>query len=126
MGKTTEEPSLNTRIVIFNHDTRDAEILPVLDVDDERIFASGPEGERSIPFVDATAYITAHGKLYVINAPTFYVQELKHLATVEMSRVIRAAVDYQRPGAAAKDIGWFKYLPWVAVLLFAILWMVKK
>lgn len=109
-------------MVVLEHDHRTASILPVAHVNHERILA----GDCSVPREDAREYITPEGILYVVNAPEWYIQETRHLATVEMSNVIRQTVNYQRPGAATPTGSPFlKILPWLVAAALAILWAVK-
>ncbi len=115
-------PAVRERLVMLEHEHRTASIFPVAHVNHERIMA----GDLSVPREDAREYISPEGIVFVVNAPEWYVQETRHLATVEMSNVIRQTVNYQRPGAATPTGSPFlKILPWLVAAALAILWAVK-
>jgi hypothetical protein len=125
--KEISPPSPRDFLVLMNGETKQAEILQIADIGPERILAQGADGVRSIPYVDTTLFNGPDGRIFVTNASDKYVQETKHLAQVEMSTIIREAVQYQRPGAAVeRDPLWMKIFPWVAVVIVIILWLVKK
>lgn len=125
-GRKEQTPILRERVVIIDAETPECEILPVLDINEERILAAGMDGNRSIPFVDAVQKISPEGKVYVLYASDQYVQETKHLAMVERNTVIREAVNYQRPGTVErKTPGLLRFLPWSLVGLVLILWVTK-
>ena len=111
------------RVVILEKDGVSADIVPVLEIDAERIATP----DHNIPIEDVKEYITPEGRLFVLHAPEWYVQETKHLARVEMSHVISQMVNFQKPGAAKRDPGLFlKLLPWIAAALALVMFIMKK
>lgn len=123
LKKQDKRPIPRDYVVILEHEGQTAEILPVLDEDHERVLA----GDHAIPTKDLRPYITRRGRLWVLNAPDWYIHETKHLASVEHSRVIQAAVNYQRPGAARPQRpAWLLVLPWLLVAALAVGLVVKK
>ena len=111
------------RVVILEKDGVSADIVPVLEIDSERIATP----EHNIPVEDVKEFITPEGRLFVLNAPEWYVQETKHLARVEMTHVINQMVQFQKPGAAKRDAGLFlKLLPWVIAALILVMFVLKK
>ena len=58
------------RVVILEKDGVSADILPVLEIDSERIATP----EHNIPVEDVKEFITPEGRLFVLNAPEWYVQ----------------------------------------------------
>lgn len=121
--KKSDIPVIRERVVVLENDGQGIEILTVTSKDDERILA----GDMAIPIQDVDTRISPHGRVFVLNAPTKYVDETKHLASLEMSTVIRQAVNYQRPGVASKpDSPIMKLLPWILAALMLLLWVIKK
>jgi len=115
------------RLIVLDHDTPNCLILPVVDVDDQRILARGIDGDLSVPIPDAQVKISPEGRVYVLHASETYIQETKHLATVEQAVVLREAVNYQRPGAVERGPGLLmRVLPWIVALVLVILWATKK
>ncbi|MCL6528299.1 MAG: hypothetical protein K6T57_15675 [Thermaceae bacterium] len=113
-----QAPQILDRVVILEHEGRTAEVLPIQEIDAERIVAPG----HVIPRKDARQYITPRGTLWVLSAPSWYVDETRHLAEVEMASVIRQAVNYQRPGAARPaQPRWASVLPWILAAVLAVL-----
>lgn len=108
------------RVVILEHDGRMAEILTVEDINEERILIPG----YSIPWQDTKEYISPEGRVFVVNAPEDYIKETKHLASVEMSTVIKHAVQYER--MKPEKVEFSKFMPWIVVLLMAFMLVVKK
>jgi hypothetical protein len=122
MSKKQQQPVLRERVIVFEHDGYNCDILPVTDRNESRILA----GDMSIPVEDVTTWISPHGRVYVLRAPQWYINETKHLAAVEMSTVIHQAVQYQRPGAASRsDIPFLRFLPWILVAALAVMWVIK-
>lgn len=111
------------RVVILEQNGISADILPVIDIDAERVATP----KQNIPIEDLKEYITPEGRLFVLHAPEWYIQETKHLARVEMSHVISQMVQFQKPGAAKRDSGVFlKILPWIVAALFLVMFFIKK
>ena len=109
--------------MILEKDGVSADIVPVLEIDAERIATP----DHNIPIEDVKEYITPEGRLFVLHAPEWYVQETKHLARVEMSHVISQMVNFQKPGAAKRDPGLFlKLLPWIAAAFALVMFIMKK
>jgi hypothetical protein len=114
---------LRERVIVLAHEGHSAEILEVVDIDHARILAGPDHQRRSIPIADVREYIAPEGRVWVLHAPDWYVQETKHLASVEMSRVIQAAVNYQRPGAASpKKNRWAILLP-ILLIIFVLIFV---
>lgn len=115
-----KELRVRDRVVILEHDGRLAEVLDVEDINEDRVLAPG----YLIPIKDAKEYISPSGRVFVVNAPKEYIQETKHLATVEMATVIRHAVQYERMVPEKTDIG--KLMPWIIVVILLLAVIFKK
>lgn len=124
-GTGNEVAGIRERVVVLENDTRSADILPVIDANAERVVAG--KQEMSIPLKDMKEFITPEGRLYVLSAPEWYVDETRRLAELEMSTVIGQAVNYQRPGVAApKGNPFLKILPWILAAAMLLLYFMKK
>lgn len=118
-------PPISERLIVLNHDDATCDIHTIDNFDSERILAG--HSEISIPFKDAKQYISPLGRVFIVNAPEWYVTEAKHLAEVEQATVIAQAVNYQKPGAAtSKPGGLMTFLPWILVVFAIIFALVKK
>lgn len=110
---------IKERLVILEHDGSRAEVLPVAEVNEDRILA----GEYSVPIEDVKQFISPEGRVYVLSAPDWYVNESRHLQAVEMSTVIKQSVAYQRPGTQQHGSGaaGLKWVAWVLVGVVAVI-----
>ncbi len=116
-------PQIHERVVVLEKDGYSADILPVIAIDHERIATA----DHSIPLEDVREYITPEGRIFVLHAPEWYVQETKHLARVEMSEIVGQMVQFQKPGAAKSEPGLFmRLLPWVIAGAAILFYFMKK
>lgn len=125
MGKQATVSPIRERLIVLQHEGMNCDVLPVRDVDDNRILAGN--GEFSVPLKDVRQFISPEGRVYVLAAPDWYIDETRHLAEVEMSAVIKQAVAYQRPGSALKSGGGFlRFLPWILAVAAILLVIIFK
>lgn len=86
-------PATRDRVIIFDTDQKTCEIMEVEAMNEEVIRA----GEYTIPRVDLTLTLSTKGRVFVLNAPSEYVQHTQHLARVERNTVIRQIAQYKKP-----------------------------
>lgn len=89
--KTTKQ-TVKDRVIIFDHERRTCEILPVDERNEERIIA----GNKSIPLADLQLTLSPQGRVYVLNAPTWIIQATENLARVEKNTIIRQIAQYNK------------------------------
>lgn len=110
----TREVKVRDRLVIIEKDGRLCEILPVTDINSDRILAPG----YSVPWQDVQEYISPEGRVFVVHAPEEYIMETRHLAEVEQATVIRSAIQYERVVPPRADLG--RYLPWAVIVILIL------
>lgn len=127
MKRTTKEmvSPIRERLILLNQDEATCDILPVRSFDNERILAG--DSDYSVPIKDVKQFISPVGRVFIVNAPDWYVNEAKHLAEVEQATVIAQAVNYQKPGSvSAKSGGLMAFLPWILMALAIVFALLKK
>jgi hypothetical protein len=107
------------RVVIFESDGNLCEILDVTDINEDRIAAP----YHSIPWPDVKEYISSEGRVFVVNAPSDYVQETRHLAAVEQATVIKHAIQYEKIHPEKFDLT--RLMPWLLLVISFIALAVK-
>lgn len=112
--------NVRDRVVILEQNGKLCEIHTVEDINEDRILVP----YHSIPWEDVTEYMSPEGRVFVLHAPEEYIQETRHLASVEQATVIRHAIQYEKMSPDKFEIG--KLMPWIAILVMAILLVVKK
>lgn len=116
---------IRERLILMDQDNATCDVLPVRDIGNERILAGN--GDYSVPVKDAKQFISPQGRVFIVNAPDWYVKEAKHLAEVEQATIIAQAVNYQKPGTvAAKSGGFMTFLPWILAVLAVVFALLKK
>ncbi|MED4570973.1 hypothetical protein P9302_16035 [Brevibacillus agri] len=88
-----QQPAVRDRVIVFDKDKRTAEILTVEAQNEERVMA----GEKSIPLSDLELFLSKQGRVFVVNAPTDYIQATENLARVEKNTIIRQIAQYKKP-----------------------------
>lgn len=85
-------------ILVLVNDAGIAEILPVQDVNDERILAnSDPDRPGyAVPIGDVKTYTGRRGRVFFYNAPCEFVQDAQRIAALERSTVLRQITHYKR------------------------------
>ncbi|WP_157788976.1 hypothetical protein [Rhodococcus rhodochrous] len=91
--KKEQQPAVRDRVIVFDKDKRTVEILPVEAQNEERVMA----GEKSIPLADLELFLSSKGRVYVVNAPTEYLEATENLARVEKNTIIRQIAQYKKP-----------------------------
>lgn len=117
-GKDKEDrdvSQLRDRVIIFDKDQATCEILPVEAMNEEVIRTA----DRTIPRSDLTLTLSKQGRVFVLNAPSKYVELTQHLARVERNTIIRQIAQYKKPIDEIRT-DWMKIALLAAVVLVAI------
>lgn len=89
--KPVEE--IRDTLVIFSDDGT-AEILPVVDKNEERISA-GAGGQISVPIGDVANYTGKRGRVYLYGTTSDNIQDCQRIAALEKSIVLRQITQYE-------------------------------
>jgi hypothetical protein len=110
--KDKENDYRDVLIVISTDGT--ADIMPVSDINEERILGLGSDGDFSIPHSDVKAYTGRKGRIYVTPTDLEHVLEYKSIARLEQSTVLRQITLYESaPNEEAAKFELMKFLPWI-------------
>lgn len=101
IGKLQKDASPMDQLVIMQ-DNGTADIANVIDIDHERIFASSSTQDYSVPTSNVTSYVGGRGRIYVVAAPTEYVDDTKRLAQLEISKTL-AQITHYKDNVNAED-----------------------
>lgn len=93
LRREQDQPTVRDRVIVFDQDKRTAEILMVEAQNEERVMA----GEKSIPLADLELFLSSKGRVFVVNAPTTYIEATENLARVEKNTIIRQIAQYKKP-----------------------------
>lgn len=104
LGQAKKQQTTKDRVVIFDHEQKTCEIIPVEERNEERIVA----GDKSIPLADLDLTLSKQGRVYVLNAPTQYIQSAENLARVEKNTIIRQIAQYHKREDESPRTNWLQ------------------
>lgn len=93
LKQNQQHPAVRDRVILFDKDKRTAEVLAVEAMNEERVMA----GEKSIPLADLELFLSSKGRVFVMRAPTTYIEATENLARVEKNTIIRQIAQYKKP-----------------------------
>lgn len=112
-------------LVVFREDGT-AEIAPVMDINDERIYAESYDGNYSVPIGDVKSYTGRKGRVFLFPSTIENVTDCQRIAALERSTVLRQITHFaeESPVSAKLPMGKIIFGA-LAVLLLIILLAVK-
>lgn len=110
------QPATRDRVIIFDQDKRNVEILAVSEANEERVLA----GNKTIPTADLQLNLSKQGRVWVLNAPTAYIEATENLARIERSTIIRQLAQYNKPREEIKGINWMNIALIAGLVIVAI------
>lgn len=117
LKREQQPPAVRDRVIVFNPEKRTAEIYNVEAQNEERVMA----GEKSIPLSDLSLFLSSKGRVYVLNAPTDYIEATENLARVEKNTIIRQIAQYKKPFEEKAGFNWQTALLIGGLILVAII-----
>jgi hypothetical protein len=125
--KEVSSPIRDVLVVMSSDGT--ADIAPIIEINEERILAAG-EGdvEYAVPIGDAKLYIGRMGRIYSYPATDENVSDVKRIAALERSIVLKQITIFEKIGTAPQGklpIGKI-LLVGAIVVIFIIIMAVKK
>jgi hypothetical protein len=115
-----EAPNLG-KLIIFNEDKKTCEILPVDELDDEKIKAGG----HIVPIDDVEVALSNQGKVFFLRAPSNIIRLTEHLARVEKNTIVRQITEYRKEIDDEKKSNFMVWGLMALVLVFGIILGVK-
>jgi hypothetical protein len=92
--KREEVSPIQDFLIVFSTNGT-ADFVPVVEVNEERILASG-EVDYSIPLADAKAYIGRRGRIFSYPATEENITDTKRLAALERSTVLKQITIFEK------------------------------
>lgn len=114
------------KVVILESDGT-ADIATVIDKDDERLFAVADDGqEYSIPIANTKSFVSSRGRIFYVGAEPEYSAEMKRIAKLERSVVLRQITNYyDDPGEDKKQIQLREIILYILIVILIIGVIVK-
>ena len=102
------------RLVIYDQEKRSCEIYIVTDITDKEVVSMG----RAVaPIADCEIHISQYGRVYTLNAPSPYLEEVKNLALLQQSTVLTQITAYREPELPNANMDLMK---WAMVFLLFV------
>jgi len=115
-SQAASDNRLRDRLIIFDSKQQTCEIIPVEAVNEEVVRTE----DRTIPRADVTLKLSKQGRVFVLHAPSEYIEHTQHLAKVERNAIIRQIAQYKKPLEETKT-DWVKYGLLAALALVSII-----
>lgn len=95
LGGTREAAPATQDVLIVLSESGRADIAPVIDINEERVLASG-EVEYSVPIEDTKVYVGPRGRVYSYPAADELVTDCKRIAALEQSTVLKQITVFEK------------------------------
>lgn len=122
-----KEPYAPTDVLcVFAEDGTGA-IAPVLEINDERVFAEGESGSYSVPTADVKAFTGPRGRIFLYPGSTENVTDCKRIAMLERSTVLRQITHFApEVPESGRRINKLAVVGIVLAVMFVIILLVAK
>jgi hypothetical protein len=117
--KRDKEVELRDVLIVISTDGT-ADIMPVTDIDEIRVYGSGSDGDYSVPLSDVKAYTGRKGRIFVTPTDLDHVLEYKSIARLEQSTVLRQITLYEPAPNELIKFDLMKLIPWVLVFILIL------
>lgn len=102
--KKQEENQQRRDLMIVLQEDGAADIATVMEIDDDRILATGAEGTYSIPLGDAKRYIGQRGKVFLYPSTIENIADTKRIAKLEISKVLEKITHFEKEQRVLEDV----------------------
>jgi hypothetical protein len=119
INKRDKEAELRDVLIVISTDGT-ADIMPVTDINEERVFGSGSDGDYSVPHSHLKAYTGRKGRIFVTPTDLDHVLEFKSIARLEQSTVLRQITMYEPAPDQLTKFDLMKAIPWILVFILIL------
>lgn len=121
MMLTKKDKSADLRdVLIVISDDGTADIMPVADINEDRILGLGSDGDYSVPHSNVKAYTGRKGRIFVTLTDLGHVLEYKSIARLEQSTVLRQITQYEPAPNELTKFDLMKLIPWALVFILIL------
>lgn len=121
-----KEPYEPQDVLVVFKDDGTAEIAPVSDINDERVYAESYDGNFAVPLGDVKSYTGRKGRVFLYPSTVENVTDCQRIASLERSTVLRQITHFADEKAVPVKLPMGKIIFGILAALILIIFLAVK